>query len=160
MSDTKNTTQQPDASLVNDEFHRLLTRIRKEEEECETRFRNNTNPNNGYNFINPMLELVTKAVNEYDLSVDEILATVRNAKVEQFLALKKATGLKIEPETAKIMWEYVSVLDPYGVHNLPYEETCIGRDHFVCAPGSDEWVWFGDLPTGVWDAIREKHKND
>jgi hypothetical protein len=80
--------------------------------------------------------------------------------VEQWLATRKEAGRQIDPETAEVDWWYAQTLDPYGVdHNLPGECQQIGREYFACAPGTDVWVWFGDLPTATERALWEKHKS-
>ena len=78
---------------------------------------------------------------------------------EQYLALRKEAALKIDPETAEVFWEHGQVLDPYGVYDLTDEVDCIGRNYFARSPGSDIWVWFGDLPDTTRDALWEKHKS-
>ena len=84
----------------------------------------------------------------------------RKAAVDEWLALRKEAALTIDPETAEVMWVYTQVLDPYGViDDLREEELCVGRDSFARAPGSDIWVWFGDLPEDVSDALWKKHKS-
>ena len=35
--------------------------------------------------------------------------------VEQWLQIRKETGLRIDPETAEVLWNYEYTLDPYGV---------------------------------------------
>jgi hypothetical protein len=80
--------------------------------------------------------------------------------VEQWLRTRKEAGLQIDPETAEVDWWYAQTLDPYGVGpNLPEEYQRVGREYFACAPGSDVWVWFGDLPTATERALWEKHKS-
>jgi hypothetical protein len=37
------------------------------------------------------------------------------AEIEQWLAVRKEAGLKIDPETAEVDWDYGQTLDPYGV---------------------------------------------
>jgi hypothetical protein len=76
---------------------------------------------------------------------------------EEFIKIRKEAGLKIDPETAVVASWAVDVMNPYGIYPTA-EEYNIGRDHFVRAPGSDIWVWFGDLPEGVWEKIWEKNK--
>jgi hypothetical protein len=67
---------------------------------------------------------------------------------------------KIDPEEAKVDWCYAYTLDPYGDEpNLPEECQQIGREYFACAPGSDVWVWFGDLPEGVRERLWQRHKS-
>jgi hypothetical protein len=57
------------------------------------------------------------------------------------------------------MYTYVQVLDPYGDNpDLPEECQQVGRDYFARSPGSDVWVWFGDLPDATRDALWKKHK--
>ena len=80
--------------------------------------------------------------------------------VEQWLASRKEAGLKIEPETAEVCWEYAQVADPYGVRSdLPDECQQVGRQYFARSPGSDIWVHFRDLPDETRHALWEKHKS-
>jgi hypothetical protein len=66
--------------------------------------------------------------------------------VEQYLAIRRKAGRKIDPETAEIMWKYALTLDPYGIYpELPEEYQQVGREFFARSPGSDVWVEFGDL---------------
>ena len=79
--------------------------------------------------------------------------------VEQWLAIRKEAGLHIDPETAEVMWVYEQVGDPYGIYpDLPEELRQIGRVYFACAPGSDVWVSFHDIPDAIRDALWQKHK--
>jgi hypothetical protein len=34
---------------------------------------------------------------------------------EQWLAIRKEAGLKIDPETAEVYWTYAQTEDPYGI---------------------------------------------
>jgi hypothetical protein len=81
-------------------------------------------------------------------------------EVKKWLAIRKEAGLHIDPKTAEVTWEYAQTLDPYGIDpDLPEEMQQIGREYFARAPGSDVWVWFGDLPEATREALWEKHKN-
>ena len=87
-------------------------------------------------------------------SVDEI-------ETEKWLAVRKKAALKIDPETAEVLWDYRLTVDPYGLYpeeEIPEEYWQVGREYFACSPGSDIWVWFGDLPAATRDALWEKHK--
>jgi hypothetical protein len=80
--------------------------------------------------------------------------------VEQWLAIRKQAGLKIDPETAEVEWWYALTLDPYGVlPELAEEYQQVGRAYFACSPGSDIWVNFSDLPKATRDALWQKHKS-
>ena len=80
--------------------------------------------------------------------------------VEDWLAIRKEEGLKIDPSTAEVSWCYAQVLDPYGVDaELPEECQCVGRAYFARRPDSEVWVWFGDLPAKSRDALWERHKS-
>jgi hypothetical protein len=70
---------------------------------------------------------------------------------DRFLATRKEAAQAIDPDTAGVDWSYAQTLDPYG------EERSVGREHFARSPGSDIWVWFGDLPDAVRDALWEKY---
>jgi hypothetical protein len=77
--------------------------------------------------------------------------------VQQWLEIRKAEGLKIDPETAEVDWVYGFNMDPYGVQkDLPDECTQIGREWFARAPGSDIWVSFHDIPTALIPALRQR----
>ena len=77
---------------------------------------------------------------------------------EQWLAIRKEAGIKIDPGTAEVDWTYAQVVDPYGIHpDLPPECDCVGRAYFARAPGSDIWVCFRDLPDITRNALWERH---
>jgi hypothetical protein len=80
--------------------------------------------------------------------------------VEEWLAIRKEEGLKIDPETAEVWWRYAQTLDPYGVYSdLPQELQQIGWEYFARSPGSDRWVHFNGLPDEVRDALWQRHKS-
>jgi hypothetical protein len=77
--------------------------------------------------------------------------------VEEWLAIRKAEGLKIDSDNAEVDWEYGQILDPYGVYpELPEEFQQVGRVYFVRSPGSGIWVCFYDLPKKTCDALWER----
>jgi hypothetical protein len=55
---------------------------------------------------------------------------------------------------ATVDWDYAEFCDPYGVGGVPHLQ--VGREYFVRAP-SGRWLWFGDLPAGTREALRETH---
>src|SRR6478672_10513038 len=79
--------------------------------------------------------------------------------LNQWLAIRKEAGLKIDPATAKVMWRYGYTLDPYGMYELSGEEKQVGRTYFARSPGSDVWVSFDDLPDAAATALWEKHSS-
>ena len=80
-----------------------------------------------------------------------------DAETEAWLPVRKDAAQKIDPETAKVTWVYANIMDPYGVD--PQEEyQQYGREFFARVPGSDIWVWFGDLPACVRDRLLELHR--
>jgi hypothetical protein len=80
--------------------------------------------------------------------------------IEQWLAIRKDAALVIDPQTAEVEWRYAQTFDPYGVdRDLPEEYQQVGRAYFARDPGSDVWVWFGDLPVKVRDALWERHQS-
>jgi hypothetical protein len=96
-----------------------------------------------------------------DIPVEKKTAAEK-AEIERWLAVRKEEALKIDPETAEVYWVYAQVLDPYGVLDeceLPEEFRGVGRDYFARAPGSDIWVWFGDLPDETEDKLWKKHRS-
>jgi hypothetical protein len=53
---------------------------------------------------------------------------------EEWLAIRKEAGLRIDPATAHVTWWCARVMDPCGV--LPHcpEADCIGRQYFARSP--------------------------
>jgi hypothetical protein len=81
--------------------------------------------------------------------------------VQRLLASRREAGLKIDPETAEVSWEYGQDMDPYGVYSdLPEECQLVGRQYFARSPGSDIWVHFRDLPDETREVLWERHKSD
>lgn len=89
----------------------------------------------------------------------EAVGTAKSAdQIKEFVAIRKRAGLKIDPETADVMWVWGEVDDPYGMYPEPSGWfRCIGRNYFARSPGSDIWVEFGDLPEATADALDQKH---
>jgi hypothetical protein len=84
------------------------------------------------------------------------------AEIEDWLAIRREEGIKIDPETAEVEWWYAQTLDRYGVEDeweLPEEFHQVGREYFACAPGSKIWVWFGDLPDETRDKLWNRHSH-
>jgi hypothetical protein len=85
--------------------------------------------------------------------------TAEEIEIEQWLAVRKAEGLKIDPATAEVDWTYAQTLDPYGFYpDLPEDCQQVGRAHFARRPGSEVWVVFGDLPEKTREALWNRHK--
>ena len=92
---------------------------------------------------------------------DEMIA-MEHKKLE-WLASRKEAGRKIDPETAEFLWNWGEIGDPYALcegdplgmypGKGPF---CIGRHYFARHPGSDIWVWEGDLPEATRRALQEK----
>ena len=88
-----------------------------------------------------------------DQSIPKDEPTVQ-VRLEYLDALRQAVGLYIDPETAEVEWIYAHTLDPYGDDpELPEEYRQVGREYFARSPGSDLWIWFGDLPKPTRDAL-------
>jgi hypothetical protein len=86
--------------------------------------------------------------------------TANQKAVEEWLASRKEAALRIDSETAEVDWCYAQTLDPYGVlPDLPKECKQVGREYFARAPGSDIWVWFGDLPDVTRNALWSRHSS-
>jgi hypothetical protein len=100
-----------------------------------------------------------ETVNKVDMPQSGKNGEADQLTVEQWLAIRKEAALRIDPDTAEVDWTYAQTLDPYGLDpELPEEFHQVGREYFARAPGSDIWVWFGDLPKATEDALWEKHK--
>lgn len=77
--------------------------------------------------------------------------------VQQYLAIRREEGMKIDPATAEVDWDWTETLDPYGVEG-PLPEDCrqVGRTYFARRPGSDIWVAFCDLPKETAEALYQR----
>jgi hypothetical protein len=74
--------------------------------------------------------------------------TTLNEETEAWLAIRK--------EAAKVDWEYGEVGDPYRLIKPDEGWSCIGRNYFAQAPGSDVWVSFHDLPKSIVDELYKR----
>jgi hypothetical protein len=80
-------------------------------------------------------------------------------EIEEYLAVRKTEGLRIDPNTAEVTWVYGQILDPYGItRDLPEECDCVGRLYFARTQVSELWVEFGDLPDETRNSLWEIHK--
>jgi hypothetical protein len=79
---------------------------------------------------------------------------ISSAEYDRRMEERRAAGLSIDPSTAEIGRWCVQTLDPYGdgLPLLPGTEQ-FGRENFARAPGSDIWVFFGDLPGATREAL-------
>ncbi len=97
-------------------------------------------------------ETISESLNSDSPSKDQLA-------IEQWLQIRREAGLRIDAETAEVIWIYAQTLDPYGVHSpLPEEYQQVGREYFARSPGENIWVWFGDLPDTTCDQLWEKHR--
>lgn len=82
-------------------------------------------------------------------------------EIREWLEIRRLEGLKIDPETAEIDFRWTDGGDPYGVYETSQEDR--GRSYFACAPGSEIWVSFDDLPDEtverIWERRRAENKN-
>jgi hypothetical protein len=87
---------------------------------------------------------------------------IRAQEQQEFLSIRKEAGLKIDPATAEVTWQYAQILDPYGICDLHPEDHCIGAVLFARAPNSDVWVSQYELPHATVDAlaVRKNHEAD
>jgi hypothetical protein len=78
-------------------------------------------------------------------------------ETEKWLAIRKEAGRKIDPETAEVQCMYAFTGNPYGLPQLP-AWTEMEKEYYAKDPGSDIFVWFGDLPVATANTLWEKHK--
>jgi hypothetical protein len=94
------------------------------------------------------------------LYVDLREMVIRTQEQQEFLSIRKAAGLKIDPATAEVMGRHVQILDPYGIRDLSPEEECVGAVLFARAPGGDVWVSQYELPSATVDTLRIRIKQE
>jgi hypothetical protein len=84
-----------------------------------------------------------------DLSraLEELMHKKMNAEE---LAILKEAALHIDPPSAEVEWIYAEqVIGSYRE---------VWREYFARSPGSDIWVWFGDLPAATQKSLWERHR--
>src|SRR5271156_1364948 len=82
-------------------------------------------------------------------------------ELTHFQSIRTESGKNIDPETAEVEWTYAQTMDPYGIDpDLPEEYWQVGREYFARSPGSEIWVWFGDLPEATSSALWERHRRE
>jgi hypothetical protein len=82
--------------------------------------------------------------------------TVDEENVEQWRAVRKDAGPRIDPDVAEVASQFAYTVDPYGVcSDLPEEARTVGREWYARCPGSDVWVLFDDLPYATQKALTE-----
>src|SRR5262245_40769647 len=69
-------------------------------------------------------------------------------RLREFTERRRQAGLKIDPETAEMCVTCREAYDPYDIDTLFPRQAKGGprKTWFVRSPGSDVWVWDGDLP--------------
>ena len=98
---------------------------------------------------------------EHDHDMGENMRTSEEKEIDEWLAIRKEEGRKIDPETAEVNLFYVVDLDPYGLDDLTEEDYGYchsSKEWFVRNPGSDIWVWVGDVPDEKWERIQKRRR--
>jgi hypothetical protein len=73
---------------------------------------------------------------------------------------REEAATRIEPETAKVWFEYAQILDPYGEHKLSPEEHCAGRVFFAADPMDEVPVCWYDLPRTTREALERRRQEE
>lgn|SRR5689334_21684509 len=82
-------------------------------------------------------------------------------ETQSFLAHVRLEAPQIDPDTAEVTWVYTNTFDPYGLKpDLPSEYQGASREYFARRPGSEIWVWFGDLPNETRTKLLERHERE
>ncbi len=90
-------------------------------------------------------------------AVESLLRVLKELGMEeitrkQWLAIRKAAGKQIDPETAEVMWVYRdALLYVWRASGIPR------REYYVRSPGSIEWILVHDLPKEIQVALMIKH---
>jgi hypothetical protein len=87
---------------------------------------------------------------------DEKATAAEEQDVDQWLAIRKEAGPRIDPEVAEVGSRHAYTIDPYGVcSDIPEEAQTFGREWFARSPRSDVWVLFDDLSGETQAALWE-----
>jgi hypothetical protein len=80
-------------------------------------------------------------------------------RAKRWLRAHKQAARYINPATAEVWWDYRQTFDPYSMYRkVPEKYDQVGRAYFARAPRGKSWVWFGDLPQVVSDALWKRHR--
>jgi hypothetical protein len=86
---------------------------------------------------NEDFQLQRTGIHGFDSEEEKAAWRSKQADIEEWLAIRKAEALKIDPDTAEVDWEYGQTLDRYGVYpELPDEYENILRAFRVAKSGS------------------------
>jgi hypothetical protein len=77
-------------------------------------------------------------------------------KIDQWLKSRKELGKLIDPVRAEVFCQKGWVLDVYGIYPPPHEDNYGAKNWFARNPGSDDWIYFGDLPQETVQALRAR----
>lgn len=121
-----------------------------------------------YDRVWPLLNLasnIAEQINRAPLAVHTSLEIfvpnkqIDGIPVKEWLEIRTEAALKIDPETALILRSHICPSNPYGTYSkIPEHCEEIGADYYARSPGSDVWVYSGDLPKEVARALEKKHK--
>jgi hypothetical protein len=89
-----------------------------------------------------------------------LMSKIEKPEIAEWLAIREAEALRIDPQTAELHWQWGQILDPYGVQGVPEGGDCVGRIYFARNPGSKIWVSFYDLPQETNEALWNRIKAD
>ena len=95
-------------------------------------------------------------------ALERLEAAMATPESKEWLASRKEIGRQIDPDVAEVIWQFESVLDPYGLcEHLPNELQLVGREYFARSLDTEVWVSFDDLPKSsrdrLWRRIRAGH---
>jgi hypothetical protein len=84
-------------------------------------------------------------------------------RFEAFMERVRQEARRIDPRTARMMWWYAEVCDPYGLGiDLPDDAHCLGREYFLVDPNEGEPVLVSDvraahpeIPDGEWEEMMQ-----
>jgi hypothetical protein len=95
-------------------------------------------------------------------ALEQLEAARSTPENKEWLASRKEIGRQIDPEAVDVMWQFESVLDPYGLcESIPDEIDLTGREYFARPLDKEVWVSFDDLPPRtrdrLWQRMRAGH---
>jgi hypothetical protein len=81
------------------------------------------------------------------------MIALSSPEVEPWLAIRREEALNIDLETPEVCWDLVDQYDPYSVcEAYPWVCQSAQTEYFVRSR-CGIWVWFGDLPVGLREAL-------
>jgi hypothetical protein len=83
----------------------------------------------------------------FNSALNRLSVQMNTPEAQEWRMVRKEAGRILDPDAADVICLYVETADPYGFcAEIPEGVSCVARDYFARAVGSEMWIVFSDLP--------------